>query len=67
MPAIQTAAIAKTYAMDSYDGGRAADEPEHYRRSELGFIARRRSGPSDDDVQAVALAVIALTTCGNFE
>jgi hypothetical protein len=67
MPAIHTASIAKTYAMDGYDGGRAADEPEHFHRSELGLIARRRNEPSDDDVRAVALAVIALTTCGNFE
>lgn len=49
------------YPMDRYDGGRAAAEPEHYRHSELGWIVQPRTEPRDDDVRALALAIIALT------
>lgn len=63
MQAIQSAAPGKTYPMDNYDGGRAADEPEHFRRSELGWPLRQRTAPDDDDVRTLALAIIALTTC----
>lgn len=63
MQAIQTAPARKTYPMDNYDGGRAAAEPEHFRRSELGCPLRERTKPDDDDVRTLALAIIALTTC----
>ena len=48
------------YPMDNYDGGRSACEPEHFRRSELGFVVRRSRGLRNDDDGALALAVIAL-------
>jgi hypothetical protein len=63
MPA-QTAGTLTGYPMDHYDGGRAACEPEHFTRSELGWAVRPRSEP-DDDVRAVALAIIALTHCSD--
>lgn len=62
MQAIQ-AANDRTYPMDGYDGGRAAAEPEHFRRSEAGWPRRAHAAPGDDDVRALALAIIALTTC----
>ncbi len=61
MQAVETAAARKIYPMDNYDGGRAASEPEHYRLTELGFIAQARTEPDDDDVRTLSLAVIALT------
>jgi hypothetical protein len=52
-----------TYPMDNYDGGRAAAEPEHFRKSELGFARRPRERVVDDDATALALAIINLTYC----
>jgi len=51
--------------MDTYDGGRAAAEPEHYRKSELGWMRQWPTDPKDEDRRALALAVIALTSCAD--
>lgn len=53
------------YPMDTYDGGRAAAEPEHYRKSELGWMRQWPTDPKDEDRRALALAVIALTSCAD--
>lgn len=55
------------YPMDAFDGGRAAAEPEHVRTSELGWIVRPCTAPDDDDVRALALAVMALTAGGAID
>jgi hypothetical protein len=52
-----------SHSMDRFDGGRAPSEPEHCRISELGWPVRPRTDPDEDDVRALALAVMALTTC----
>jgi hypothetical protein len=65
MQVAQSAACSKIYPMDHYDGGRAATEPEHFRRPDLHDAEHQRSEPSDDDVRAAALAIIALTTCSD--
>jgi hypothetical protein len=50
----------KAYPMDQYDGGRAASEPEHFDGPEVDTTEL-----DDDEIRAVALAIIALTTCSD--
>ncbi|HEY8246050.1 MAG TPA: hypothetical protein VIG38_02035 [Hyphomicrobium sp.] len=53
---------------DSFDGGRAASEPEqpgNMRELGLGWSATGRANSDDDDVRALALAIIALTGAGD--
>ena len=51
---------------DSFDGGRAASEPEQpgsMRELGLGWSATRANS-DDDDARALALAILALTGSG---
>ena len=51
---------------DSFDGSRAASEPEQAGSvSELGWLLKPRANADDDDVRALAMAIIALTSCGD--
>jgi hypothetical protein len=47
---------------DNFDGGRAASEPEQAGSvSELGWLVSPHANADDDDVRALALAIVALT------
>ena len=51
---------------DSFDGGRAPSEPGQAGSvSELGWLVNPRANADDDDVRALAMAIIALTSCGD--